>query len=85
MVFPGLKRENPLEDVHDYKNYLNIILQGVIRCEYIEYPEQLLPEIMANVKREYIARTYLLKQSECEDPETLLETLARKWGRLLKG
>lgn len=85
VVFPGLKRENPLEEVHDYKNYLNIILQGVIRCEYIEYPEQLIPEIMANVKPEHIARTYLIKQSECEKPEELLETLARKWGRLLKG
>lgn len=62
---------------------MKIILQGVIRCEYIEYPETLVPEMLKNVKPEHICRTYALKSYK--DAEDLMEQMARKSGRLLKG
>lgn len=85
VVFPGLQRPT-LQDnsaAGGYKGDTKYILQGVIRCEYIDYPEHLVPEILDRVQKEHVARTYLLRSFK--DGEDLMEQLARKWGRLLKG
>ncbi|CAL5994680.1 Nucleolar_GTP-binding protein 2 [Hexamita inflata] len=83
VVFPNLIKANHLIQEFNYQNDLKIVLQGVIRCENIEYPEQILPEILKNVVKEHICRTYYIKTYT--DSENLMEVLAKKWGRLLKG
>lgn len=55
----------------------------MVRVEKVKAPEQYLSEVLKIVPKKYIARTYGLKESECG--ENLLETLAVKSGRLLKG
>ncbi|KKF96039.1 Nucleolar GTP-binding protein 2 [Ceratocystis platani] len=61
----------------------DILLRGVVRVENVENPEQYLPALLAKCKRHHIERTYEL--SGWNTHIELLELIARKSGRLLKG
>lgn len=63
------------------------VLKGVVRAERLENPEDFVPHIVEKVKREHIAGQYKLtkEESKFEDAKKLMETLAIKSGRLLKG
>lgn len=61
----------------------DILLRGVVRVEAVENPEQYIPAVLAKVKPHHMERTYELKG--WKDHIHLLELLARKGGRLLKG
>ncbi|PHH52066.1 Nucleolar GTP-binding protein 2 [Ceratocystis fimbriata CBS 114723] len=61
----------------------DILLRGVVRVENVETPEQYLPALLAKCKRHHIERTYEL--SGWNTHIELLELIARKSGRLLKG
>jgi nuclear GTP-binding protein len=63
------------------------VLKGVVRAERLETPEDYIQAICDKVKREHIAGQYKLskEESKWENPLQLLETMATKSGRLLKG
>lgn len=63
------------------------VLKGVVRAERLETPEDFVPAICEKVKREHIAGQYKLTKEEAqwESPMELMETVAKKSGRLLKG
>ncbi|KAL5606172.1 hypothetical protein BROUX41_006061 [Berkeleyomyces rouxiae] len=61
----------------------DILLRGVVRVENVENPEQYLPALLGKCKRHHIERTYEL--SGWTTHIELLELIARKSGRLLKG
>lgn len=64
------------------------VLKGVVRAERLETPEDFVEAILARVKREHVAAHYNLpKEGEgtWTDGIDLMEKIARKTGRLLKG
>ncbi|CAB9510680.1 Nucleolar GTP-binding protein 2 [Seminavis robusta] len=64
------------------------VLKGVVRAERLEYPEDFIQAICDKVKREHIAAQYGLSHKGGDTWETaneLMEMIARKSGRLLKG
>ncbi|KWX15711.1 Nucleolar GTP-binding protein 2 [Giardia duodenalis assemblage B] len=77
-------------------NYINttdihLVLSGVLRAEYLEFPEKFIPCILQRVKPEYINKTYNIRPASNVDErwdgdvDKLLEILSFKQGRLLKG
>lgn len=61
----------------------DLVLRGVVRVEKVEHPEQYIPAVLCRVKRHHMERTYELRG--WENATELLELLARKSGRLLRG
>jgi nuclear GTP-binding protein len=63
------------------------VLKGVVRAERLESPEDYIQAICDKVKREHLAAQYKLtkEESKFDTPLQLLETIAKKAGRLLKG
>lgn len=63
------------------------VLKGVVRAERLENPEDFVKTICEKVQREHIAAQYKLDKTEAkwESPMQLMETIATKSGRLLKG
>lgn len=63
------------------------VLKGVVRAERLENPEEFIEAICEKVKREHITAQYKLTKEEAkwETPNELMETIAKKSGRLLKG
>ena len=64
------------------------VLKGVVRAERLESPEEFIDAIQEAVKREHIAALYGLPKSgedTWKTTEELLEKIALKCGRLLKG
>ncbi|KAG2226829.1 hypothetical protein INT45_005794 [Circinella minor] len=73
---PGVVPPNPDD------NETDIILKGSVRVENVPNPEDNIPTIMERVRKEYIQRTYDIK--DWKDPTDFLEQLARKTGKLQK-
>lgn len=64
------------------------VLKGVVRSERLDNPEEFVDAILRNVKREYIAAQYgvpIKGKGSWENSQDLLEKIAIKNGRLLKG
>ena len=64
------------------------VLKGVVRAERLETPEDYIDAIQEAVKREHIAALYGLSKNgddSWNNSEELLEKIALKCGRLLKG
>jgi nuclear GTP-binding protein len=64
------------------------VLKGVVRSERLEDPEDYIDAILERVKREYIAAQYKIPKEGPEswtDKTELLDMIARRYGRLLKG
>ena len=61
----------------------DILLRGVVRVENVSNPEQYVAAAMRKVKTHHLERTYDIKGFT--NATELLEQLARKGGRLLKG
>ena len=64
------------------------VLKGVVRAERLENPEDFVPAVCEKVKREHIAGQYKLTKEEAtkwKTPMDLMEMIATKSGRLLKG
>jgi len=61
----------------------DIILKGVVRVENIPTPDDCIPVILDRVRREYMQRTYEVR--EWKDPTDFMEQIARRTGKLLKG
>jgi nuclear GTP-binding protein len=63
------------------------VLKGVVRAERLETPEDFIQAILEKVKREHIAGQYKFtkEESKWKAVTELLETIATKAGRLLKG
>ena len=63
------------------------VLKGVVRAERLETPEDFIQAILEKVKREHIAGQYKFtkEESKWKNVTHLLETIANKAGRLLKG
>ncbi|UNI23699.1 GTPase required for pre-60S ribosomal subunit nuclear export and maturation [Purpureocillium takamizusanense] len=61
----------------------DLILRGVVRVEKVEHPEQYISAVLSRVKRHHMEKTYELKG--WGNATELLELLARKSGRLLRG
>jgi len=61
------------------------VLKGVVRAERLENPEDYIDALQATVKREHIAAQYKLPKDSWTTSLQLLEVMARKAGRLLKG
>mmetsp|Transcript_34972 Transcript_34972/g.70742 ORF Transcript_34972/g.70742 Transcript_34972/m.70742 type:complete len:524 (-) Transcript_34972:1449-3020(-) len=64
------------------------VLKGVVRAERLETPEDFIDAILETVKREHIAAQYGLPKDgdgTWKNSHELMEMIARKAGRLLKG
>ncbi|KAJ6784189.1 hypothetical protein PWT90_04763 [Aphanocladium album] len=61
----------------------DLVLRGVVRVEKVDNPEQYIPALLKKVKRRHMEKTYEL--TNWSNATELLELLARKGGRLLKG
>lgn len=61
----------------------DLVLRGVVRVEKVEHPEQYISALVDRVKRHHMEKTYDLKG--WTNATELLELLARKSGRLLRG
>ncbi|KAL3959039.1 hypothetical protein ACCO45_007201 [Purpureocillium lilacinum] len=61
----------------------DLILRGVVRVEKVEHPEQYISAVLGRVKHHHMEKTYELKG--WGNATELLELLARKSGRLLRG
>ncbi|KAB8336923.1 hypothetical protein FH972_021228 [Carpinus fangiana] len=61
----------------------DILLRGVVRIENVQNPEQYVAAALQKCQKKHILRTYELK--EYADHIDLLEQLARKSGKLMKG
>mmetsp|Transcript_31470 Transcript_31470/g.48277 ORF Transcript_31470/g.48277 Transcript_31470/m.48277 type:complete len:630 (+) Transcript_31470:228-2117(+) len=64
------------------------VLKGVVRAERLENPEDYIDPILEKVKREHVAAQYSLPKKGDDTWKTtlqLLEMIARRSGRLLKG
>ncbi|PNY24893.1 Nucleolar GTP-binding protein 2 [Tolypocladium capitatum] len=61
----------------------DLVLRGVVRVEKVEQPEQYIEALLSRVKRHHMEKTYDLKG--WNNATELLELLARKGGRLLRG
>jgi len=67
---------------------IDSVLKGVVRAERLECPEDFIDAIQEAVKREHIAAMYGLAKSGDDtwsSSEVLMEKIAVKSGRLLKG
>jgi nuclear GTP-binding protein len=61
----------------------DLVLRGVVRVEKVDNPEQYIEPMMKRVKRRHLEKTYDL--TNWSNATELLELLARKGGRLLRG
>lgn len=64
------------------------VLKGVVRSERLDHPEEFIDAIVSRVKREYVAAQYKIPKDGTDtwsDTTELLEMIARRYGRLLKG
>ncbi|KAJ4129375.1 GTPase required for pre-60S ribosomal subunit nuclear export and maturation [Fusarium equiseti] len=61
----------------------DLVLRGVVRVEKVEHPEQYIQPLLNRVKQHHMEKTYELKG--WTNSTELLELLARKAGRLLRG
>lgn len=61
----------------------DLVLRGVVRVEKVEHPEQYIDALLSRVKKHHMEKTYDVKG--WENATELLEILARKAGRLLRG
>jgi len=64
------------------------VLKGVVRAERLENPEDYIDAILETVKREHVAAQYGLPkdgENTWKNSSQLLEMIAKKCGRLLKG
>ena len=61
------------------------VLKGVVRAERLENPEDYIDAILENVKPEHIAAQYNLPRNSWKNSMDLMEIIAKKAGRLLKG
>ncbi|KOS23428.1 Nucleolar GTP-binding protein 2 [Escovopsis weberi] len=61
----------------------DLVLRGVVRVEKVEHPEQYIAAVLGRVKRRHLEKTYDI--TGWETATDLLEVLARKAGRLLRG
>ncbi|ROT85608.1 hypothetical protein C7M84_010469 [Penaeus vannamei] len=61
----------------------DMVLKGTVRTEYLKDPFDYIPPILERVKRDYISKTYDVH--EWATPEELIEKVARRSGKLLKG
>lgn len=64
------------------------VLKGVVRSERLENPEDFIEPILQRVKREYVAAQYKIPKDgpdTWKDTTELLEMVARRFGRLVKG
>ncbi|KAL7954905.1 GTP-binding protein [Trichoderma compactum] len=61
----------------------DLVLRGVVRVEKVEHPEQYIDALLSRVKKHHMEKTYDVKG--WENGTELLEVLARKAGRLLRG
>lgn len=58
------------------------VLKGVVRVELVENPEDYIPAVLSRVRKEYLVKTYNIK--EWESHLDFLKQLAQKSGKLLK-
>ncbi|KAL7945062.1 GTP-binding protein [Trichoderma barbatum] len=61
----------------------DLVLRGVVRVEKVEHPEQYIDALLSRVKQHHMEKTYDVKG--WRNGTELLELLARKSGRLLRG
>ncbi|KAH0489323.1 hypothetical protein TgHK011_009756 [Trichoderma gracile] len=61
----------------------DLVLRGVVRVEKVEHPEQYIDALLSRVKQHHMEKTYDVKG--WKNATELLELLARKAGRLLRG
>lgn len=61
----------------------DLVLRGVVRVEKVEHPEQYIDALLSRVKKHHMEKTYDVRG--WETGTELLEVLARKAGRLLRG
>ncbi|KAG6001513.1 GTPase required for pre-60S ribosomal subunit nuclear export and maturation [Claviceps maximensis] len=61
----------------------DLVLRGVVRVEKVEHPEQYISAVLDRVKKHHMEKTYDLRG--WTGATELLELLARKGGRLLRG
>lgn len=64
------------------------VLKGVVRSERLENPEDFVPPILDKVRREHVAAQYGIPKDgdgTWKNTTDLLEKIAKKCGRLLKG
>ena len=61
------------------------VLKGVVRAERLENPEDYIDAIRENVKPEHIAAQYNIPRNSWKNSMDLMEIIAKKAGRLLKG
>mmetsp|Transcript_15739 Transcript_15739/g.34454 ORF Transcript_15739/g.34454 Transcript_15739/m.34454 type:complete len:623 (+) Transcript_15739:128-1996(+) len=61
------------------------VLKGVVRAERLENPEEFIDAILDKVKPEYIAAQYKLEKGSWRNSMNLMEMIAQRSGRLLKG
>jgi nuclear GTP-binding protein len=61
------------------------VLKGVVRAERLENPEDFIDAICDAVRREHIAAQYGISKDSWENSTELLEAIAKRSGRLLKG
>ncbi|KAH6609019.1 nucleolar gtp-binding 2 [Trichoderma cornu-damae] len=61
----------------------DLVLRGVVRVEKVEHPEQYIAALLGRVKQHHMEKTYDVKG--WQNATELLELLARKAGRLLRG
>ncbi|RFU77834.1 nucleolar gtp-binding 2 [Trichoderma arundinaceum] len=61
----------------------DLVLRGVVRVEKVEHPEQYIAALLSRVKQHHMEKTYDVKG--WQNATELLELLARKAGRLLRG
>lgn len=65
--------------ISDYKQG---VLKGAIRIENIEDPDEIIPEVINLTGKEAIENCYDIKFNDIED---LFETIAKKYGKVVKG
>ncbi|KAL6887592.1 GTP-binding protein [Trichoderma longibrachiatum] len=61
----------------------DLVLRGVVRVEKVEHPEQYIDALLSRVKQHHMEKTYDVRG--WSNATELLELLARKGGRLLRG
>ncbi|PHH88768.1 hypothetical protein CDD83_7075 [Cordyceps sp. RAO-2017] len=61
----------------------DLVLRGIVRVEKVQHPEQYIDAVIARVKRHHLENTY--EVNGWENATQLLQSLARKSGRLLRG
>lgn len=81
---PGIVAASAKEDG---ANDVNKVLKGVVRAEKLDTPEDYIGEIFARVGRDKIHKQYKVPEEaqSWTEPEELLETMAKMWGKLGKG